>query len=83
MAFPAATAPTPTAIADIEVQLYNPDPTGDAVAGATYSVQVKYSDGSIKVLTGDLVQHLTPTQINSLLAFTAAMRTKAIAEILP
>lgn len=83
MAFVREPVKTPNAIGDIGIELFNPDPTGTGVAGATYSVQVRYSDGSLSVLTGNLVPHLTQAQINSLLAFTAAMRTKAVAEILP
>lgn len=83
MAFSKEPVRTPTGIADIEVRLYSPDPTSEAQSGASFAVQVRYSDGSVKVLTGDLVPHLTTQQINSLLSFMAAMRTKAVAEILP
>ncbi len=83
MAFSREAARVPVAIAGISVQLYSPDPTGYEVAAASYSVQVRYNDGTISVLTGDLVPHLTPAQVNGLLAFLADMRAKAIAEILP
>lgn len=83
MAFAQEATRTPTAIADIEVRLYSPDPTGDEVAGATYGAQIRMSDGSVVVRTGDLTPQLTQPQINSLLAFMAAMRAKAVDEFLP
>lgn len=83
MAFTKEPVRTPTAIADLEVTLFSPDPLGTAPSGATFNVQVRYSTGEIRNLTGDLVPHLTPAQITSLQNFMAAMRTKAVAEILP
>jgi hypothetical protein len=74
---------TPVAIADVEVHLYSPDPAGSEVAAAAYTVQVKYSTGEVRVLTGNLTPLLTQAQINGLLSFMADMRAKAIAEILP
>ncbi len=83
MAFPEIVVPTPTAIADIEVRLFSPDPTGTGTPSADYSVQVIYSDGSMRVLTGNLVPHLTQGQINSLLSFMASLRVQANDQILP
>lgn len=83
MAFPEQATSTPAAIADISIQLYSPDPLGTDIAGASYSVQVRYSDNSMRVVTGDLVPHLSQAQINGLLSFMADMRVKAVAEILP
>lgn len=83
MAFTRETPRTPLAIADIAITLFDPDPTGAEPPAASYSVQVRFSDGSINVLTGDLVPHVTTTQINQLLAFMASLRVKAVAEILP
>lgn len=82
MAFTREPSRAPTAIADVSMQLYDPDPTGSEVASASFSVQVAMSDGSVMVRTGDLAPHITTAQRNSLLAFMAALRTKAIAEIL-
>ena len=83
MAFPTEPVRTPTAIADIEIRLYSPDPTGSETARAEYSVQVRFSDNSVRVVAGDLVPHLSQAQINGLLNFVADMRTKANTEILP
>lgn len=83
MAFTKEGTRTPTAIAGIEVRLYSPDPLGTEIAGATFTVQVKMSDGSIKVLDGDLLPHLTAQRKTSLNTFMADLRTQAIAEILP
>jgi hypothetical protein len=83
MAFDKVAVPTPIKIADISVELFSPDPTGEEVPNARFSVQVTMNDGTVKVLTGDLTPHLTQVQITSLLAFMSAMRAKAIAEILP
>lgn len=83
MAFTKEGVRTPIAIGAIAVQLYSPDPTGTEVAGATFSVQVKMSDGSIKVLDGDLLPHLTAQRKTSLNTFMADLRTQAVTEILP
>jgi hypothetical protein len=82
MAFDKMAVPTPTKIADISVELFSPDPTGEGTPSAKYSVQVTMSDGTVKVLTGELTPHLTQAQTTSLLAFMSSMRAKAIAEIL-
>lgn len=83
MAFTQEPVRTPTAIADIEVRLFDPEPGSGGQQSVSYSVQVRYSDGSRKVLSGDLAPHLTPQQISGLQSFMAAMRTKANDEILP
>lgn len=76
-------ARTPVAIADISVQLYQPEPNTGRQPGASYSVQVRYSNGEINVLEGNLVPYLTQGEIDALLGFMASLRTRAIAEILP
>lgn len=83
MAFTREAARTPAAIADIEVRLFSPDPAGADVAGATFAVQVRMSDGTLKVLNGDLLPHLTAQRKTSLNTFMADLRTQAITEILP
>ena len=83
MAFNKAPSAVPVAIADLSIEILSPDPIGSESASASYSVQVKHTDGSLKVLTGDLSPHLTTAQINGLLALMAALRVKAVAEILP
>jgi len=83
MAFVKEPVRTPVRIAAIEVALYSPDPLGTESAGASYAVQVVYSTGEVRALTGNLVPHLTTAQINSLVAFMQVIRTKAESEILP
>ena len=95
MPLPQATTRTPVAIEDISIILTDyidnqaPEPDeGEPVPTpiyqtATYEVQVKYNDGTIKVMTGDLVSHLTTARITALKAFMAEIRTKAEEEILP
>jgi hypothetical protein len=83
MAFEPAPARTPTSIGAIEVRLYKPDPASTESPAASYSVQVTYSDGSLVVMQGNLVPHLTQGQITALLAFMDDMRVQAIDQILP
>lgn len=83
MTFPKEEARTPLAVGDMWFELHSPDPAGSAPAEATYRVQIRMSDGEIKVAMGDLSPQLTQTQINSLLAFMATMRQKAVVEFLP
>lgn len=83
MAFTKEGVRTPIAIGGIEVRLFSPDPTGTEIAGAMFSVQVKMSDGSVKVLEGDLLPHLTAARKTSLNTFMTDLRAQAITEILP
>lgn len=85
MTFDKAIIATPIAIEDISVVLtdYIDDGQQPARQEARYEVQVRYNTGEIKVLTGDLVPHLTQGQINALMSFMDDMRTKAEQEILP
>lgn len=83
MAFDKEGSRTPVAIADISIQLFDPDPTGVEQQGATFSVQIRMSDGSLVVRTGDLVEQITVAQRNALMGFMASLRQQAIAQILP
>jgi hypothetical protein len=83
MAFTTEVARVAEAIEDISIELFHPNPAGEEVAGATYSVQVRMSDGSIVVRTGDLVPHITVSQRNALLDFMATLRQQAIDQFLP
>jgi hypothetical protein len=83
MAFSRERAHTPVSIADVTVNLYSPDPAEGGTSRAEYSVQVRYSDGSINLVAGNLAPHLSNAQINGLLSFMTDMRAKAVAEILP
>lgn len=82
MAFPKEQAIIPQSIADIEICLFYPDPTGTEIAGARYSIQVKYSDESIQVKTGNLLPYITQQEQTALLNFMATLRERAIAEII-
>ena len=84
MPLPQALTRTPEAIEDISITLTDYIATDEpARQEAGYSVQVMYNDGSIKVMTGDLVPHLTTSRITALKAFMVEIRTKAEEEILP
>lgn len=83
MAFKREVTIAPVSIGAIEVVLISADPLSTEQSGVRYSVQVKMSDGSMVVRTGDLVQHLTQAQQDNLLSFMANLRTKAEAEFLP
>lgn len=84
MAFDKASTYIPVAIEDISITLTDYIETIERPAHKTaeYSVQVLYSNGMIKVMTGNLVPHLTQGQIDGLMDFMADMRTKAESEIL-
>jgi hypothetical protein len=82
MAFAREAVRTPTAIGNIEVHLLSPDPALSEAGTASFTVHVKYSDGSTRTLSGNLAPHLSNAQINGLLAFMSDMRVKAVNEIL-
>ena len=81
---PQAETRTPDKIEDISIILTDYVAAIEpAHQSATYEVQVKYNDGTIKVMNGDLVPHLTTSRITALKSFMAEIRTKAEEEILP
>ncbi len=79
MAFEPVVSPTPASIADISIQLTD---LADGTKAATYSVQVRMSDGMIRVQTGDLLPHITTAQKNALQAVMANLRTQATGQML-
>jgi len=91
MSLPQAISRNPIAIEDISITLTDYiavdegpfNPASPAHKGARYNVQVRYDDGEIKVMTGNLVPHLTQAQIDGLMGFMDDLRTKAESEILP
>ncbi len=84
MPLPQALTRTPEAIEDISITLTDYIATDEpAHKSGEYSAQVRYDDGEIKLMTGDLVPHLTQGQIDALMGFMDDMRVKAVNEILP
>lgn len=83
MAFPKEAVRTPVSIADISIDLFDPDPTGTEAKAASFTVQVRMSDGSTVVRTGNLLLHITTAQRNSLQNFMTNLRAQAVAESLP
>lgn len=83
MAFSEITTISATAIKDISIQIFDPDPLGSENQAIEYSVQIEFSDGSIQIKKGDLQPHLTGTQITTLVSFMASLRTQAGNEFLP
>lgn len=49
---------------------------------ARFEVEVRYSDSTVETTKGDLLPQLTAGQKGQLQAFMAAMRAKAVAELL-
>lgn len=87
MAFDRQSALEPVGIGNMEVVLRDyPDasvaPWVDPGKSAHFRVEVVMSDGSARVLEGDLAPHLTQAQISALMSFMADLRVKAEAEIL-
>ena len=85
MPLPQAATRTPESIEDLSITLTDYIATDEEPAHQTadYSVQVRYDDGEIKVLTGDLVPHLSSAQRTALMGFMDTLRVKAEEEILP
>lgn len=82
MAFTPEGNRVPTSIGDIVIVLR--DTVNPSAQTANYQVRVLDANGrELSGQSGDLVPHLTQTQINQLQSFMTAMRTKAVAEILP
>lgn len=70
---------SPSTIEDISIHLF------DGVSGKndiSYSYQVRLSDGSMKVKTGNLIPYLTQGQINQLQGVMSAIRAKVTDEVI-
>lgn len=85
MAFQEEPTRTPESIGAIAVILKDKPATGEegAIKSAHFDVKVVLSDGTVVTRRGDLQPHLTPAQIDGLLAFMADLRAQAEVEILP
>ena len=84
MPLPQAATRTPEAIEDLSITLTDYIATDEpAHQSADYSVQVKYNNGEITVMAGDLVPHLSSAQRTALMGFMDTLRVKAEEEILP
>jgi len=82
MPFPPELSRIPTSIGDMRIEII--DPTG-APADITshFYIEILDQNGNvIRAITGDLGPQLTAAQRNSALALLAALRAKAIDEIL-
>lgn len=85
MAFTKEVVRSPVSIGDISIDLFDPDPNAIEIEqkGATYNVQIRYSDGVIETRSGNLLPHITTAQRNGLQSFMASLRTQAATEFLP
>ncbi len=87
MAFEPEVQVTPVDVIRTEITIIHQegsDPIlGPEVQAVRFVAYIKRSDGSTITRSGDLWPHLTTTQRNQLLAFDAAMWTKANAEFIP
>jgi hypothetical protein len=93
MPFQSVQTSVPTTVRGIRITLIeqpdyasmdNPEP--HTLRLVEYDVEVLDQNGARMIFphsSGDLVPHLTQTQINNLLAFMSSMRAKATAEFLP
>lgn len=83
MPFDRQQADTPTSIGEIRITIADPDGVISHM-GAGFFVRVLNQNGnSFKELTGDLVPHLTPAQVNGLVQLMQDLRALAVSEILP
>jgi len=75
-AFPARNI---VAIADIEIRFFDPSPDNleGSAQSSTYLVQLRMSDGSLEIQSGNLLPHLTNAEINGLKALLLRLRQKA------
>lgn len=89
MPLPQAQSRIPESIADLSVVLTDyvenqaEEGEPEAFHTAHFEVQVKYTNGEIKLIQGDLLPHLDVSQKSSLLQFMQFLRVKAEQEILP
>ena len=89
MPLPVAVTRIPESIADLSVVLTdfieNQAEEGEPEVFQTgrFEVQVKYTNGEIKLIQGNLVPHLTAGQKTALMGFLTSLRVKAEEEILP
>lgn len=84
MAFEVEETRTPTRIADMSYQFFDPDPLGDEPRAAEYSLQILDQNGeTIRVKTGDMLPHAEPDEIQTMLTLLATWRARAEAQVIP
>lgn len=83
MAFGREPTVVPVKIQDLEISLFDPDPTGTESQKARVAVQVKMSNGDVVTRQFNLVDHVSGATITQLQTLAATLRAKAVAEILP
>ena len=83
MAFTREENIVPVKIRDIDIGLFDPDPTGGEAQSARVAVQVQMSNGDILIRHFNLADHVSGATINQLIALAANLRAKAVSEILP
>lgn len=75
--FPSITPPTVVGVRDISYNLFDPDPDGNESQAMRYEAQVVWSDGSISTETGNVVPHLTTSEVTGQQALLLRLRGKA------
>ena len=84
MAFTPEQTRIPTDVQDMEIRLISLKNGGGVVTKtARFEIQVVFNNGEIKLLSGNLIPHLTGPQVTQLNNFMDAIRTQAENEILP
>lgn len=74
----------PSTIGDITITLKSKNETGDTTKSADFLVRVLNQRGEVMgYVDGDLVPHITQSDISALIAFMDKLRLQAIAEVLP
>lgn len=83
MAFTKEKATTAVQVGDLELRIYNPDPTGGEAKAIYAVVHVLMSDNSERERRVDLSDILTAQQITQLNNLGDNLRTQAVSALLP
>jgi hypothetical protein len=83
MPFPTEIVRVPTAIGDMRIEIIDPTGVPSEITSVFYIEILDQNGNVIRAISGNLAPHLTPAQITGALTLLAALRAKAVDEILP
>jgi len=75
----------PVSISNLRVELFDSGPAKEGmevIRSARFGLDIVMNDGSTKVLSGNLLPHLTQEEITALINFMETLRNRATTQII-
>ena len=82
MAFEPEPNEVQTELGDMSYQIFDPRPGSEETRAVSFSAQILDQDGDVmRVRTGDMIQHMLPEEIQTVVDLVTAWRARAAALI--